>query len=772
MKKYIFTLTLISTCFLSQAQECISGNCYDSFGRILYDNGQEYIGEFKNGDPHGYGKTLYSNGDVYIGEYNNGTKHGYGVFKWRNGNTFYGKFKNGKEDGYAVKVEKRSSSIDKKRFLINEWEDGELKKSSVNQIYRKEDDKMGCIIGKCDHDSKTGIHSKGGLTRIGNLNQSVVFYIYGQLKIYIGEFNGQDKLQKGLITSGNSSSSLEIVNKRSGTWTSYYADSKKKIYIRTWIDDNMIEEVPINDVNTKISAPPSLIVDNIEFNDFNSNNLLEANEQATISFNIKNIGKGSAYGISVQIDDANNIQGLSYGRNKQINILKPQSVNIITIPLSASMSLAKGESVFSITISEGNGFDLDPIKLSIPTQSFIPPNLEIVDFVFISDIGEMKLGEKVKLQFAIQNIGQGIAENIQIRMIIPANVFAADETNYSINKLNPGEKKLYNFSFFTNKRFSADALNITAKLSEKYDKYAKDKIMSVKMEEDISNAVALKVESNISIENINIDRFSLTSHVDKNIPINKKVNNRFALVIGNEDYVTYQSDLKNEQNVDYAERDATIFKQYCLKTLGVKSENMFSITNATSGMMNQEIKKVIKLTELEGRDAELIIYYAGHGFPDEQKVPHLIPVDVSGSDLSRAINLQELYKDLGNLKAKKVTVFLDACFTGAGRESGLMASRGVKVKPREGSLVGSLVVFSASSGDQSSLPFNKENHGVFTYHLLKALQDAEGDISYGKLYDAINIEVNKTTLRNQAMEQTPKVNTSLKVVNDWRNWKF
>ena len=199
---------------------------------------------------------------------------------------------------------------------------------------------------------------------------------------------------------------------------------------------------------------------------------------------------------------------------------------------------------------------------------------------------------------------------------------------------------------------------------------------------------------------------------------------------------------------------------------------MFSLTNATSGVMSQKLTQVIELIKLEGDDAELIIYYAGHGFPDDQKAPYLIPVDVSGSDLSRAINLQELYKDLGALEAKRVTVFLDACFTGGGRESGLMASRGVKVKPKEGSLSGNLVVFSASSGDQSSLPFNKEKHGVFTYHLLKALQDAEGDISYGNLYDAINIEVNKTTLRNQGMEQTPKVNTSQKVINDWRNWKF
>ena len=83
------------------------------------------------------------------------------------------------------------------------------------------------------------------------------------------------------------------------------------------------------------------------------------------------------------------------------------------------------------------------------------------------------------------------------------------------------------------------------------------------------------------------------------------------------------------------------------------------------------------------------------------------------------MNLQELYQKLGSLKAKKVTVFLDACFTGGGRVSGLMASRGVKVKPKEGSLSGNLVVFSASSEEQSSLPFNDEQHGIFTYHLLK-----------------------------------------------------
>ena len=46
------------------------------------------------------------------------------------------------------------------------------------------------------------------------------------------------------------------------------------------------------------------------------------------------------------------------------------------------------------------------------------------------------------------------------------------------------------------------------------------------------------------------------------------------------------------------------------------------------------------------------------------------------------------------------------------------------------------------------------------------------DGKYGGLYDGIKIEVNKTSIRNQGMEQNPIVKTSDNVKNDWRNWKF
>tara|TARA_B110001450_G_C17654084_1_gene494470 strand:+ start:49 stop:1833 length:1785 start_codon:yes stop_codon:yes gene_type:complete len=275
--------------------------------------------------------------------------------------------------------------------------------------------------------------------------------------------------------------------------------------------------------------------------------------------------------------------------------------------------------------------------------------------------------------------------------------------------------------------------------------------------------------SNIRTNKINIG----TSSVNINIPNNKKVKNRYALVIGNEDYTSFQRTLSSEQNVDYALNDATIFKEYCLKTFGVKEDNMFFLTDATAGTMHQEIDLITKIINKVGLKAELIVYYAGHGYPDElTKVPYLIPVDVSASNLSTAIKLDDLYQKLASTNASKITIFLDACFTGGGRNSGLVASRGVKVKPKEGLLDGNIVVFSASSAEESSLPYHDEAHGLFTYFLLKKFQESEGNITLGALSEYLDENVSIKSLRVNQKEQNPTVNTSERVANDWRNWKF
>jgi len=262
--------------------------------------------------------------------------------------------------------------------------------------------------------------------------------------------------------------------------------------------------------------------------------------------------------------------------------------------------------------------------------------------------------------------------------------------------------------------------------------------------------------------------------VDFNIPQNEsQYPYRFALIIGNEDYSTFQTDLSNEVDVAFAKNDASIFKEYAVKTLGIPETNVQLMLNATAGQMRQALAKINKLAEKSAGQAELFFYYAGHGLPDEvSKEPYLIPVDVAGTNVQYGIKLTDIYKSLTQFSTERITVFLDACFSGGARGQGLVAARGVKIKPKEETLNGKLVVFSASSGDQSSLPYKDKGHGIFTYFLLKKLQESKGSLTYKELSDFLKSQVSLQSVVINSKEQDPQTNISPSAELEWEKWRF
>jgi hypothetical protein len=264
------------------------------------------------------------------------------------------------------------------------------------------------------------------------------------------------------------------------------------------------------------------------------------------------------------------------------------------------------------------------------------------------------------------------------------------------------------------------------------------------------------------------------SDIDVEIPeISAPNPNRFALIIGNEDYSSFQTSLKTESNVEYAIHDAEIFKEYALKIIGIPNDNIIMLLNAKAIEMHQALDKISSIIKNMQGKAELYVYYAGHGFPDEvTKEPFLIPVDVTGSGLQFAVKQADFFKRLNEYPTKRVVVFLDACFSGGGRDQGLIASRGVKIKPKENLLKGNLVVFSASSGEQSSLPYKEKQHGLFTYFLLKKLKESKGDLSFKDLSDYLTSEVPIRSVMINNKEQNPQTRVSFEVADSWENWTF
>ena len=189
--------------------------------------------------------------------------------------------------------------------------------------------------------------------------------------------------------------------------------------------------------------------------------------------------------------------------------------------------------------------------------------------------------------------------------------------------------------------------------------------------------------------------------------------------------------------------------------------------------MQQGISKLNKLSELSEGKAKLIFYYAGHGLPDEtNKEAYIMPVDISGNNVTSGIKLNDVYKKLLEFPNKKVTVFLDACFSGGARNQGLIAMRGVKIQPKKNALFGNLVVFSSSSGNESSASLKDKHHGLFTYYLLKKLQESKGKLSYKELSDFLCKKIKLESVLINNKEQTPQTNVSPDVKDIWQDWKF
>ena len=522
--------------------------------------------------------------------------------------------------------------------------------------------------------------------------------------------------------------------------------------------------------------PPYLtIVENsLQFTDNDGNKMIDANESTHIKFQIHNDGQGDGLSLKAVIKETYNIQGLNFNSVINLGTLKKGETKIIEIPIQGKMQLKDGTAGFSITIEEANGFGIDPVFIEVSTRAFQNPVVKIIDYTVTSQSGSVLLKKKpFEVQLLIQNVGQGNAENVNVILTVPANMFClSGNQTENIDNLAPGSTKIINYSLIATNKYTVSNIPLKFNLNERYNKYGETKTIELALNQAVSTS-KLTVQGQ-ERKQTEITVASLSSEIDKNIPCNPVKNpNRYALIIGNENYQSYQTGLSSEMNVEFACNDASIFKKYAERTLGIEQGNIYFLTDATAGKMNQNIELVTKIIKKIGGNAELIFYYAGHGFPDEKtKIPYLMPVDVNATDLSMAIKLSDVYKKFSECGAKRITVFLDACFSGGGRESGLLAARGVKIKPKENTISGNMVVFTASSEEQSALPYKKKQHGMFTYFLLKKIQDTGGDVTYGELSEYINNKVSIESLKVNRKEQDPKVNISNDVINDWEGWRM
>ena len=525
----------------------------------------------------------------------------------------------------------------------------------------------------------------------------------------------------------------------------------------------------------KVIVPPILVVKDgsVKFSDQDENGRLDAYENASLSFVLQNLGKGPAVALRAVVNVSGEVSGLNIEKSKVLSKIEPGKSQYVTIPISATKYLSTGNVNLEITVKEPNGLDCDPIHVDFNTLKFQEPKIELVDGVFTTDDGQNIFKKKIpaKLNIIVQNTGQSKTDRITVNINSPSNILALDGNLFNVGSLSPGESYSVSFGFIATSNYNQENVIFNVIAKEGYGKYGSTRDFSVTIDQKL-DASKLVVQGE-QFKETQINKKYLTSDVDRNVPVNyKDYSNRYALVIGNEDYSSKQTNLTTEQDVAFARNDANSFKNYLTTTLGFKNEHVTILNDASGGEMNKAIKKLVELGKLYPKN-EIVFYYAGHGLPDDSEHPYLLPVDVSTINLKEnGLPLKELYSKLASSNAAKITVFLDACFSGGGRDLGLLAARGVKIKPKEETFVGNMVVFASSSGEERSLPYDEKQHGLFTYFLLKKLQETKGGASYGELNEYIKQEVSRESILKKDLKQTPHTNTSPTVQSSWKTWSF
>ena len=233
---------------------------------------------------------------------------------------------------------------------------------------------------------------------------------------------------------------------------------------------------------------------------------------------------------------------------------------------------------------------------------------------------------------------------------------------------------------------------------------------------------------------------------------------KYAVIVG---VSRYQNSGAGLENLRYADRDATAFRDFLLSPAGggFKAQNIRFLVNEDATSENVRSALFTFLTKPRPEDA-VVLYFAGHGAPDpnDRRNLYLLTHDTRPTDMGGSAfpmwQLQDVFSRI--LKAKRVITFTDSCHS-----YGISGER-VSAAFKQNNLVNQYVVRYAAEGDRavitasdiSELSYESDQwgggHGAFTHFLLRGLKgeadaNKDGTVTAGELFPYVRDAVQEAT---------------------------
>ncbi len=211
--------------------------------------------------------------------------------------------------------------------------------------------------------------------------------------------------------------------------------------------------------------------------------------------------------------------------------------------------------------------------------------------------------------------------------------------------------------------------------------------------------------------------------------------NYHALVIGNDNY-TYLPNLKTARN------DAQAVAAL------LTSEYGFKVTTLLDARRADIIENLDTLTESLGPDDNLLIYYAGHGWLEEDSSRgYWLAIDAKPNRRTNWVSNATLVDTLSTLRAKHVMVVADSCFSGT-------LVRGAKIGVRAGDywrrMAQKWTRVAMVSGGLEPVQDGNDNHSHFAKAFVSALRSNVSIMDGTQLFEKVRRPV------MIAADQTPQ----------------
>lgn len=215
-------------------------------------------------------------------------------------------------------------------------------------------------------------------------------------------------------------------------------------------------------------------------------------------------------------------------------------------------------------------------------------------------------------------------------------------------------------------------------------------------------------------------------------------------------------------DLNYAAMDATRFSQFlsdraCPHQLLVDGDANLPSVKAAFFELSSKCKRYNRDRVPGAPDLLVFVYFAGHGWPDNEGQHYLIPHDARRDNLfGTALRHEELTNLLERLDTSKLVVFIDSCHSGGlagqGAQEGEMGPADYNPIYDLGAGEGRYIISSCKRG-QLSYEWQENASGIFTGSLLNLLKCTTDDIPE----ERITVSHLYSALRRRVMETAEKI---------------